>query len=150
MKWIVGLGFCLSLVSWNASVALADSGGCSSRTVKGKFGTLVSGTVTFPDGTNVPAAEVGLFKLDGVKNVSGSDTLSFDGNVFARTFSGTYTVNADCTTTVVLTNLDDGSVGTTTGVIVDDGKTVLLISTNPGDTLSGRATRVSDSSRDGH
>ena len=150
MKWIVGVSLCLCLVSWNASVALADSGGCNSRTVKGRFGTLISGTVTFPDGTSFPAAEVGLFKLDGVKNVSGSDTLSFNGNVFARTFSGTYTVAADCTTTVVLTNLDDGSEGTTSGVIVDDGNTVLLISTNPGDTSSGRATRVSDSSRDWH
>lgn len=150
MKCIVGLALCLSLVSCTASVALADSGGCGNRTLKGRFGTLVSGTVTFADGSNFPAAEVGLFKLDGVRNISGSDTLSFDGNIAARKFSGTYAVTADCMATFVLTNLDDGSVGSTNGVIVDNGNTVLLISTNPGDTLSGRATRLSDSSGDGH
>lgn len=149
MKYIVGLGLCLSLMSWNASVALADPGGCNARTLKGKFGTVTSGTVTFADGSRFPVAEVGLFKLDGVKNVTGSDTFSLDGNVSPRTFTGTYTVTADCMATFVLTD-GDGNTGTTGGVIVNNGDSVLLISTNPGDTISGRATRVSNGSGDGH
>lgn len=149
MKRLVGLGLCLSLVSWNASVALADSSGCSNRTLKGQFGTVTAGTVTFSDGTRSPVAEVGLFKLDGVKNLSGSDTFSFDGNSFLRTFTGTYAVTAACMATFVLTD-ENGNVGTTSGVIVDNGNSVLLISTNPGDTISGRATRVSNGPGDGH
>ena len=139
MKCIVGLGLCLSLMSWNASVAVA--GPCNAKTLKGSFGTVSSGTFTAPDGTRFPEGEVGLFTLDGVNNVSGGDTISFDGNVFTRTITGTYAVNADCSTTFVLTD-NSGGVGTSSGVIVDNGDSVLLISASPGDTLSGKATRI--------
>lgn len=140
MKYIVAFGLCLSLMSWNASVALADPG-CNAKTIKGAYGTSASGTITGLDGSHFPLAELGLFTLDGVGNLTGSDTVSIDGNVFPRTFTGTYTVNADCTATVVLTD-EFGNVGTTSGVIVDHGDSTLLISVNPGDTITGHSQKI--------
>jgi hypothetical protein len=45
-----------------------------------------------------PRASAGIITLDGAGNVlNGKATASLNGNVTEETFSGTYTVNPDCT-----------------------------------------------------
>ena len=63
---LVGLGLCLSIVSWNASVSLADSSGCNNQTLKGKAGTFTTfdppgSADTFPLGINPAGAITGWY-----------------------------------------------------------------------------------------
>ena len=78
-----------------APVASAqDGGGCSSATVVGKWGFTTNGTVV---GIG-PRDSLGIFTLDGAGNlVNGKATASLNGSVTEETFSGTYSVNPDCT-----------------------------------------------------
>lgn len=67
---------------------------CSFAGVAGKWGFTTSGTVV---GVG-PRVSVGIFTLDGAGNVlRGKATASLNGGVTEETFSGTYTVNSDCT-----------------------------------------------------
>lgn len=73
----------------------ADEGvGCSLTSVEGKWGFTTNGTVV---GIG-PRDSLGIFTLDGDGNlVNGKATASLNGVVTDETFSGTYTVNHDCT-----------------------------------------------------
>ena len=138
---MVGAGLLLSFGSWNQAAA-TGSLSCNNRTVLGSYGTNVNG-FTSPDGgvTQIPFAEVGLFKLDGKGGLAGSDTVSIGGNVFPRQFTGTYAVAPDCTLTATTTDAN-GLVGTLSGTIVNGGDASYLISTDSGATISGSARRV--------
>lgn len=71
-----------------------DEGGCSNASVTGKWGFTTNGTVV---GIG-PRDSVGIFTLDGAgKLVNGKATASLNGNITDETFSGTYSVNPDCT-----------------------------------------------------
>lgn len=71
-----------------------DEGGCSNGSVAGKWAFTTNGTVV---GIG-PRDSLGIFTLDGAgKLVNGKATASLNGNITDETFSGTYTVNPDCT-----------------------------------------------------
>lgn len=71
-----------------------DEGGCSNASVAGKWGFTTNGTVV---GIG-PRDSLGIFTLDGPgKLVNGKATASLNGTVTDETFSGTYSVNPDCT-----------------------------------------------------
>jgi hypothetical protein len=77
-----------------AARAQDESGGCSNATVAGKWGFTTNGTVV---GIG-PRASLGIFTLDGAGNLrNGKATSSLNGSVTDETFSGTYSVNPDCT-----------------------------------------------------
>ena len=82
---------CLNLAS---AARAQDEGGCSNATVAGKWGFTTNGTVV---GIG-PRSSLGIFTLDGSGNlVNGKATSSLNGSVTDETFSGTYSVNPDCT-----------------------------------------------------
>jgi hypothetical protein len=89
------------LVSVPAFGALTVPGSCSLATLQGAFGTLEEGTVVgqLPGlpAPPWPAANVAIVNYDGAGNFSGSNTASFNGVAVTGTFTGTYTVNSDCT-----------------------------------------------------
>jgi hypothetical protein len=67
---------------------------CSLAGVAGKWGFTTNGTVV---GVG-PRASLGIFTLDGAGNLlKGKATSTLNGVVTQETFSGTYTVNPDCT-----------------------------------------------------
>jgi len=71
-----------------------DEGGCSKASAAGKWAFTTNGTVV---GIG-PRASVGIITLDGAGNVpNGKATASLNGNVTEEAFSGTYSVNPDCT-----------------------------------------------------
>jgi hypothetical protein len=71
-----------------------NEGGCSNATVAGKWGFTTNGTIV---GIG-PRDSLGIFTLDGAGNlVNGKATASLNGSVTEETFSGTYSVNPDCT-----------------------------------------------------
>jgi hypothetical protein len=67
---------------------------CSLAGVEGKWGFTTNGTVV---GIG-PRSSLGIFTLDGAGNLlKGKATASLNGSVTDEIFSGTYTVNPDCT-----------------------------------------------------
>lgn len=116
---------------------------CNENTLGGSYGTNISGTFLLPPApgstnppTAIPIASVGRLVFDGVGNVWGKDTNSFGGDVTRYPVSGTYTVDRDCTGTLTL-NLSNGFVINNDLVIVDGGKEVFMIETNPGTVVTG-------------
>lgn len=91
-----------------ASVVRAD-GGCSVASLKGPYAVARQGTLV----TSVPAlglvapapwAEVALVNIDGAGSFSGKATVNIGGAVLSDVpFTGTYTVNSDCTGTNTVT-----------------------------------------------
>jgi hypothetical protein len=97
MKYKNGLtflaGLLLAVVGLSAAPT-AQAGQCSLTGVTGKWGFTTSGTVV---GIG-PRASLGILTLDAAGNLlNGKATASLNGSVTDETFSGTYTVNPDCT-----------------------------------------------------
>jgi hypothetical protein len=80
--------------------------GCSSASIIGTFGYTHTGT-RIDGGNPGPRAEVGTFTADGHGNLTGSKTKSENGTITQGvTFTGTYSVNSDCTGSATITNSD--------------------------------------------
>ena len=108
-----------------AAVALsaaptAQAGQCSLAVVAGKWGFTTSGTVV---GIG-PRASVGILTLDAAGNLlGGKATANLNGSVTHETFSGTYSVNPDCTgkSTIDVLDLSGNPILTITfEFVVDD------------------------------
>lgn len=100
---------------------------CSNASIKGSYGLSCEGTAV---GVG-PLAVIGVFTADGKGNGSEIETLSFNGVITTgATFTVTYTVNADCTGSLVSTGL--GSVFHNDFVIDDNKKEIRLTPTEPG------------------
>ena len=72
-----------------------------------------AGNYAFTDNGTVigvgPRTAVGVFTLDGAGNlINGVATSSLNGSIAQETFSGTYTVNSDCTGTGSVTIYSGG------------------------------------------
>jgi hypothetical protein len=86
-----------------AAMAQAQGPVCSLALTAGKWGASTSGTVV---GIG-PRSSLGIFTLDAAGNlVNGKATASLNGNVTDELFSGTYTVNPDCTGKLAITITD--------------------------------------------
>jgi hypothetical protein len=116
-----------------AAVPAAASGnepqGCGLQTLKGTYAFRNEGWLPGQPGQpRVAAAFVGVMTFDGFGGASLSETGSIDGFVFRNGLSGGYTVNADCTGTLV------GADGVVTWdlVIADNGKSAFIIWVAPG------------------
>jgi hypothetical protein len=80
--------------------------GCSLETVAGNWTVSDTGTVI---GIG-PRAAVGTFTFSGEGNVlNGVATSSLNGTIAGETFSGTYTVNSNCTGTINIEIFDASS-----------------------------------------
>lgn len=76
---------------------------CSVATLYGEY--LYTGSaeanIKQRDDPTYPRVFAGLFSFDGAGNLSGFDTRSFGGDITRRqAFTGTYTLNSDCTGTI--------------------------------------------------
>jgi hypothetical protein len=71
---------------------------CSPETVKGKWVAFEQGTVVIPGVPPIPVVLVANVTFDGAGNLSGTYRASVGGftSVENGTFTGTYTVSADC------------------------------------------------------
>ena len=101
--------------------------------------TLVGTYMSHGTGTVVgvgQVAAVGTITYDGHGNLVNPFTLSVNGTVSTFTQSGTYTVNSDCTGTVV----QGGS--HYDFVVSPDASTVFWIETDPGTIITGTASRM--------
>lgn len=120
--------------------------GCSVRTLHGSYGGAADGLITTgppPVSTSatIPIAVMAVETFDGAGNFSASNTTNLGGLVFTSPASGTYTVNADCTGSVV-SNLSNGEVIHFSFAIVDRGRQLLSVSTDPGVVSFATAIKV--------
>jgi hypothetical protein len=107
------LGFAAILTA-AAAPAFAD-GNCSVATLRGGYGATGTGSL----GPNTPGALIARLVFDGTGNFTASETRSINGVVARVSFSGTYTLNAACQGSAVLSG------GTNAGydIVVDTAGT---------------------------
>lgn len=125
------------------TIRLGDEGDtdpvCSNSTMKGSYRAIGGGTVgiTGPN-TGVPIAVVNNLDLDGSGNGQVTvATLAVNGNIFTRTLTVTYTVNADCTGYATF-----GGTNHFNWVVDSKGAGFFYIQTDPGNAVSGRVVRL--------
>jgi hypothetical protein len=101
---------------------------CADASLKGAYGLSCEGTIV---GIG-PLAVVGVFTADGKGTGAEEETISVNGAITTgATFAVTYTVNADCTGSLVSTGADS-SVFHNDFVLDDNKKEIRLIPTEPG------------------
>jgi hypothetical protein len=96
---------------------------CSNASLKGTYGFQAFGAaVVSPGSPGTPRAVIGIFTLDGLGKYTANVTVNNNGTVTnTGNQAGTYSVNADCTGTLITTN--NGVVtGSVMLVVVDGGK----------------------------
>ena len=120
----------------------AEAQHCSIASVGGVFGYTSSGFVAAPSGAFVPVAAEGRIVFDGHGNVSGTQTRSLGGSALEETFSGTYTVSADCTGSFTVVVQPDTRTSTINLVWTDDTNGVSAVFTTPGFVLTATARRI--------
>jgi len=109
---------------------------CSLRTMEGTHGYSYSGTVF-----GNPIAAAGPITFDGEGNLSAKYTVSVGGITHQGAFTGTYTVNPDCTGTATLNLPLLGITTSGTFVIVSDGQETFFVGTDPEVTVNGITKR---------
>ena len=120
---------CLALGLSMAPAAQAEAHKCSLASVAGTFGLTTTGSIP---GIG-PVAAVGVVTVDKSGNLSGKQTRSLNGAVADETFTGTATVNPDCTGTDVIDVFQDGVLVRTSTlnlVFEDNGRSVRSIFTS--------------------
>src|SRR5262245_10365139 len=96
------------------TLAQAD---CTNASLKGTFGYTCQGTIG-----GLLAAEVGIATYDGAGHGSGKSTFSMSGSdPSVVTWTGNYTINADCTGSVTFAD------GSHTNIVLDDHKSELRV-----------------------
>ena len=109
---------------------------CSDKTVKGSYGSLFSGSTR-----SGVIAEAGVFSADGNGAISGSDALSLAGTIMQRTITGNYSVLANCTVTVTLTD-NYKNITHFFGAIVLDGREIFFVETDATTAVSGSLKKL--------
>jgi len=124
--------FGTALVAW----ADEDEGTCTLASLEGGWGFALSGTILAS-----PAAATGVLTVDGEGNFSGHDTLSANGMIMSEAFTGTVTVNPDCTTSATIVSSLFVGEAHFDGVLVAKSREILLIRRDPGTVLFGSAKK---------
>jgi hypothetical protein len=123
-------------VLWQSGTATSYSGSPLSL-LSGSYASSFSGYSIVSDSLQ-PFAGTGLFISDGNGNLTGHETVNFNGNACNYQIDGTYAVASDGTGTDAI-NFVDGGVGCPNGsytqslVVVDAGDMILLSNTNSPD-----------------
>jgi hypothetical protein len=111
---------------------------CSNASLHGSFGVTSTGTII---GVG-PLSAVGVATFNGQGNHVGFDTISLNGSIIPRsTFTGTYKVNSDCTGSDT-ENFQGGLTIQRNFVIVDGGREIRFIVTNPGNAVTAVARKI--------
>ena len=132
----------VSLAGLISFTAVQAREGCTNASLSGAYGFRESGIFTpgpiFPSGADFAGASRVVF--DGHGNLSGTASSSIGGTI-ARDApeSGTYTVKSNCTASMTATV--NGFTVHPELVLVDRGKQVFVVWTDPGTVVSGQGMR---------
>jgi hypothetical protein len=124
------------------SLAATAHAACSVASVAGGYGYTTNGFVATPTGAFIPAAAAGRIVFDGQGGVKGTQTRVVAGSALDETYSGTYTVNADCTGSFTVLVSPDTRTSTVNLVWSDNTNVAHAVFTNPGFILTAVARRI--------
>jgi hypothetical protein len=131
------------------TVALpAGAAQCSLASVAGSYGYTSSGFVAVAPGSFVPAAAAGRITFDGHGHVQGTQTRVVAGSPLEETYSGTYSVNPNCTGNFTVLVEPDTRTSTVDLVWTDNGNGASAVFTTPGFILTATARRISPKDAD--
>ncbi len=94
------------LLAAGPALLAQDPPPCDATTLTGAYSVSLKGNYYDSTGNWYFYTLVGLYTFDGAGNLTGTDTVSYDGTVTKRKTTGTYTVNTDCTATIATTGSD--------------------------------------------
>ena len=109
---------------------------CNNASLRGSYAFQVDGT-----NVNGPFAAVGKNSYDGKGQLKGVITISSNGVIIPATYTGTYTLNADCTG-IKSAALDIGLTVNFSFVVDSNLREIRMIVTDPGFTVSGTARKL--------
>jgi hypothetical protein len=124
-----------------APVAHAQTA-CDASTFTGAYGYTQSGYAYDAQGNIYIIATTGRLVADGNGGLTGTETLSFDGNIVRRPYTGTYTMTGECSGSVSLQYTSGTSSSTSHGdiVAVNNARQINLVQTDPNFVVSGVLT----------
>lgn len=134
----VGVGVVLGLALTRLTESAYARETCNTQSLKGPYGYAISGSAFLPPG-NRTAKEVadaafgGRVVFDGDGHLSGADWVSLNGNTSPRDYTGTYAIDSDCSGHAAIA----GTPATFNFTLVDNGRQIKLIETDPGFVISG-------------
>jgi hypothetical protein len=124
-----------------APIANAQGVACSNASLRGTFADKDTGFITAPAALAGPFAGVNLETFDGNGTLTGAGTASQNGNIVSITFTGTYTVNPDCTGTYTVLISPLGLTTHAFFVIDDNGNELQIVITDSGNVITCLARR---------
>jgi len=86
---------------------------CDATSLSGGYSYSLSGYAYDSSGNVYILASVGRMAPDGAGNLAGSETFDLDGTIQQRKYTGTYTMNSDCTGSMVWQVTQGNSTSTT-------------------------------------
>ena len=104
--------------------------GCNNGTLQGTFAYTSTGSFVAAPAPLGPYADAGAQTFDGSGNTAVSGMTNTNGSVASANNSGTYTVNADCTGTMIL-NIAPGIAAHYFFVIANGGSTFQAVCLDP-------------------
>jgi hypothetical protein len=121
----------------------AQASQCSLASVAGSYGYTANGFVAVAPGSFVPVAAAGRITFDGNGHVSGTQTRVVAGSSLDETYSGTYSVDPNCTGSFTVLVGPDTRTSTVNLVWTENTNGASAVFTNPGFTLTAVARRIS-------
>jgi hypothetical protein len=115
-------------------------GGCTVANFKGAYGLAINGFFYDADGFQSVYSSAGLAVADGNGAITGTDTVNLDGTpTRGRQFTGTYTINSDCTGSTTLKDAAGNAIADLDLVVTNGGRDVALVDYDTDFILSGTA-----------
>lgn len=131
---------CVIVVSLVSGAGAQERDRCSNASLHGSFGLRATGNTT----TGGALIVLGRFTFDGQGNLTAKlYTRTPTGSNVVDTYSGTYSVDSDCTVTDFWRSDTTGAQTTHVSVLVNNGKGYYVLNTTEGapTIISGEATR---------
>jgi hypothetical protein len=135
------LGLAALLAPGGSSPGALAAGGCGPRSLNGAYGYAVQGQVIPPGTPELDTAVAGRIVFDAHGGLSGYEWASTNGVQETVTFTGSYSVQPDCTGTATLVNSNGRTDHITLG-LVEGGHELNLTVTDPGAVITGNASRL--------
>ena len=116
---------------------------CDATTFTGAYGYTESGYAYDVQGNIYILASTGRMVADGNGGLTGTETLSFDGTIVRRQFTGTYTMTEECSGSVTLQFASANAGAPIHGdiVAVNSARQINFVQTDPNFVFSGVLTR---------
>ncbi len=125
-----------TLLFSSLAIPASAQGRCSNASLLGSYAFQVDGT-----NVNGPFAAVGQNSYDGKGRLNGVILISSNGAIIPAKYTGTYTLNADCTG-IKSAALDIGLTVNFYFVVDSNLREIRMIVTDPGFTVSGSARKL--------